>query len=151
MHKYVQYDIVESYGYGMEVYVVGPKGTGRLDIYNAETNEYYEVKHQPAAGGDAFDNQMARYDVSHVVGWRFSEYEIDGDVTRGSEYISGMTRYKYWDIHYRKAADGLIIYTWTLNETRYMQYMTLLAATVSAGYVSGKYSGKQNVDMKYCE
>ena len=153
MHKYVQYDIVETYGYGMEAFVIGPKGSGRLDIYNMYTNEYYEVKHIGAAGGALFEDQMAKYDASHVAGWRFAEYSVNGNVTRGTEYISGVTQYMYWDLHYRKAADGVIIYTWTLNETRYALHMAMLSSMVVASYIKDSLGAPREnpamIDFQY--
>ena len=140
MHKYVQYDIVEKYGYGMEVYVVGTKGIGRLDIYDGYTNSYYEVKHEPAASGMLFKQQLAKYDSSHVVGWRFEEYLIDGNVTKGQENISGTTQYRYWDIYYRKKEDGVIIYTWIINKKRYNMHIATVAIVAGAAIVGYMYS-----------
>lgn len=142
MHKYVQYDIVERYGYGMEVFVIGTKGSGRLDIYDGYTNSYYEVKHILAATGKHFEDQLAKYDAAHVVGWRFSEYSIEGNVSKGTARISGNTEYLYWDISYRTAEDGVIIYTWALNKERYEVYLATLAVTVTyavAGVVNAQF------------
>ena len=144
MHKAVQYDVVEQHGYGMEVYVIGSKGIGRLDLYDGTCNTYYEVKHQPAATGKIFDDQMTKYDNSHVTGWRFSEYQIEGNVVRGDNHISGWTTYLYWDIKYWKAADGVIVYIWEVNETRYAQHMCVLATAfvaASLDYANSKTGG----------
>jgi len=131
MHKAVQYDIVEERGYGMEVPVVGPNGAGRLDLYDGETNTYYEVKHIFAAQGPMFDFQMEKYDASHVVGWRFREYEIDGKVSRGSAMISGNTTYLHWDIMYRSTDSGVIVYRWVLNRARYEQALAVTAMAIA--------------------
>ena len=96
MHKAVQYDIAEERGYGMEVPVIGHKGAGRLDLYDGTTNTYYEVKHFLAAAGTALEGQMEKYDCSHVIGWRFDEYQINGNVSKGRERFLGSTQYLYW-------------------------------------------------------
>lgn len=135
MHRAVQYDIVENYGFGMEVYVVGPNGVGRLDLYDGTTNQYYEVKHSSAAAGELFDYQMSKYDSSYVTGWRFEEYSIEGNVTRGQKYISGFTTYSYWDIEYHSREDGVIVYNWYINKARYEAYVATVAVVVAAAVV----------------
>ena len=144
MHRAVQYDIVETFGYGMEVYVVGTRGVGRLDIYDGYTNSYYEVKHIDAAFGKVFDSQLEKYDAAFVVGWRFSEYSIGGNIKRGQAKILGTTQYSYWDIHYRSSEPGVIIYTWKLNKARYERHLatiTVAASAMAAGYVYAKLGG----------
>ena len=139
MHKAVQYDIVENYGYGMEVYVVGPKGVGRLDLYDGTTNQYYEVKHSPAATGSLFNDQMKKYDSSYVAGWRFEEYNIGGKVARGQQNIFGFTTYSYWDIEYHSSEDGVIVYNWYINKARYEAYVATVAVVVAAVVVCAAF------------
>ena len=144
MHKAVQFDIAEQYGYGIEVFVIGTKGSGRLDLYDGTCNAYYEVKHQPAASGISFENQMDKYDNSFVTGWRFAEYSLTGNVVRGEEYISGRTTYLYWDIRYWTAEDGVIVYRWQVNKSRYSQYMSTLviaAGAMALSYLKGRLDG----------
>ena len=140
MHKAVQYDIAEEYGFGIEVFVVGSLGIGRLDLYDGENNQYYEVKHTGAAKGTLFEDQMKKYDASHVAGWRFSEYSDMGNVSKGTTIIYGKTTYEYWDIYYNKTEDGLIVYSWKPNKERYEQYVasTLTVCGVAmVGYCVG--------------
>ena len=138
MHKAVQYDVAEEFGFGMEVFVVGPKGIGWLDLYDGETNQYYEVKHALAANGKHLDDQMNKYDSSHVSGWRFSEFStIGGNVSKGQAYIVGKTAYLYWDITYYSKGDGIIIYKWTVNDERYAQYVACAAVACTAA-MSGR-------------
>ena len=131
MHKAVQIDIVENYGFGMEVFVIGEKGIGYLEIYDGELNEYYEVKHILAAQGKLYNDQMKKYDHSHVAGWRFTEYDIQDNVSKGSEDSSGSTTYLYWDIVYYTKCEGVIIYGWILNANRYQEFVAV-SVTVGA-------------------
>jgi RHS repeat-associated protein len=136
MHRAVQNDIKRQYGYEIEVYVVGPRGTGRLDIYDVTTNQYYEVKHSPAAAGWLFDEQMKKYDSSHVAGRLLKKYNnIEGKVTRGQQYIAGKTTYSYWDIFYHTDEDGVIVYDWFVNNERYAKYLAIIAAVVAVAAV----------------
>ena len=140
MHKAVQYDIVETYGFGMEVYVVGSLGKGRLDLYDGENNQYYEVKHTGAAEGKLLEKQMKKYDASHFAGWRFSEYSDMGNVSRGTMNIYGKTTYEYWDIYYNTTENGLVVYKWKLNKERYERYLAsrlTVCGVAMVGYCVG--------------
>ena len=148
MHKAVQYDVAEQYGFGIEVYVVGPKGIGRLDLYDGETNQYYEVKHIIAATGTLLTEQLAKYDVSHVAGWRFSEYSAMGTVSKGQAFIMGKTTYSYWDIVYHSSGDGVIAYNWHVNDKRYAQHVACAAAvctTALVGVALGQGGGSSHL------
>ena len=131
MHRAVQYDIAEEYGFGIEVFISGSKGIGRLDLYDGTTNEYYEVKHYGAHEGDLFDKQMEKYDASHVSGWRFEEYSISGNVTRGNQILMGETQYSFWDIYYTSEGPGIITYVWVVNKERYAAYLALVACVAT--------------------
>ena len=148
MHRAVQYDVSEAFGFGIEVFVVGTRGIGRLDLYDGETNQYYEVKHAPAATGELLDKQLGKYDVSHVAGWRFSEYSAMGTVSKGSAYIMGKTTYSYWDIVYHSSGAGVIVYNWYVNDERYSQYLASAAVVCSAAMVGrtlGQGSGASHL------
>ena len=129
MHKAVQYDIAEEYGYAIEVFVSGYKGRGFLDIFDAENNQYYEVKSITQAGTWTTTQQMEKYDVSHIRDIRFLGYFFADSPQRGERMnISGMCQYSYWDIHYSSNGNGLITYTWVINQQRYQAHLAKLMA-----------------------
>ena len=141
MHKQVQYDIVEQYGYAMEVYVCGIQGKGFLDLFDAAHNQYYEVKSVGQANSWMTEQQMKKYDVSHVTSWRFIGYFYTDSPERGDEIITGTCQYSYWDITYSSNGDGLITYQYTLNEQRYQTYCAALLTVTTVTFVMCATSG----------
>ena len=144
MHRQVQYDIVEQYGFAMEVRIVSPKGTGRLDLYDATTNQYYEVKSIGQVMLSDTTDQMKKYDSSRIIDWRFAFYIFLSSPQRGQVEISGTCTYLYWDIYYRSDGNVMIIYRHVLNKERYTMYLAAVALTVCAvamGQANQSYSG----------
>ena len=140
IHKRVQYEVVEKEGYAMEVYVSGPKGKGFLDLYDAENNQYYEVKSSLQQGTKHTRDQMEKYDAAKVTSWLFVGYAIDSSPTRGKRSdISGMFEYLYWDVRYTSNGDGLITYKLILNKSRYELHLATIALSVSAGALGVMY------------
>ena len=152
MHKAVQMDIAEEYGYAIEVYIRSPLGKGYLDIYDPEQNQYYEVKSRPQAGLLATDIQLAKYDSSHISDIRFVGYFFADSPQRGTQYISGQCRYKYWDIYYKSDGNGLITYVYEVNYTRYNQALATAAVfglAVMAGCMSSVRHQTISKDMSF--
>ena len=116
IHKRIQYEIAEKEGYAIEVFVDGPRGRGFLDIYNPETNEYYEVKSILQADRKHTKMQMEKYDAAYIRDFRFSDYSIPNPPTRGEKKFSGSFVYSEWTVRYRLSEDGLITYKLELIE-----------------------------------
>lgn len=130
MHKAVQYDVAEEYGYAIEVYTKGPLGRGFLDIYDPVTNQYYEVKSIGAAGSAA--PQMDKYDVSSISDWRFLGYDIAYSPSRGTRMIKGTITCGNWYVTYESNLDGLITYNYfEIDSSSTSTYA--VAAGVAAG------------------
>ena len=147
MHRQVQYDIIEQYGFAMEVRIISALGSGRLDLFDPLTNQYYEVKSMGQAGLATTAIQMEKYDVSLIVDWRFVGYIFNGSPERGSMEISGSCTYSYWNIYYRSDGNGLITYRYFLNEAKYREYLSTLVAAacvVGVGYACVVSSGARN-------
>ena len=132
MHKEVQLDVAEEYGYAIEVYVRSPFGGGYLDIYDAEHNQYYEVKSKLQAGLGSTTFQMEKYDSSHISDIRFFGFFFSDSPQRGTKYISGRCQYSYWDIYYKSNGNGLITYEYKVNDSRYNQHLAAMAVIVIA-------------------
>jgi hypothetical protein len=112
IHKMVQQEITLYYGFEMEVYVTSPQGHGFLDLYDTRTNQYYEVKHKPAATTQKTIDQMNKYDNSIIKDWRFAHNPIDSSPTRGTNTsIRGSFNYSIYTITYEWTAMGLITYS----------------------------------------
>ena len=145
IHKMVQCLIVDSHGYAMEVYVTSPFGNGRLDLFDAANNQYYEVKHAPLASSWANSMQQFKYDHCKIGGFMFRGYTFAASPTAGSRVdITGTFKYDYWDITYKSHGNGLITYEARLNKARYFDYLetTLNAVAFAAvGAVCGYFYG----------
>ena len=152
MHRAVQFDIVERYGFGMEVFVSSAGKIGYLDIYDASTHSYYEVKHVLAADAESTENQMKKYDDSHIAGWRWSDIQNSEKLSRGTQDIKGFTEYMYWDISYELYKEGLIIYRWKVNQARYTQFVATAAvvasATICSFVLGGATQGAKRVSIQ---
>lgn len=112
IHRMVQERIVNDYGYAMEVYVSKEDGhIGRLDLYDAEKNVFYEVKHINAASSVDTTNQINGYKTSTITDWRFLAYSIDGSPQTGSNTaIKGTFNYKTYTVKYYYSSNGVIVY-----------------------------------------
>ena len=133
IHQMVQMLIVFYEGFAMEVAIISPHGTGRLDLYDAEHNRYYEVKHEPQHEVFLTSNQKRKYDSSQIVGKMFTGYRIDESPAPGTRTdIYGEFEYKYWDITYQSHGDGVITYKWQLNKKRYQNHLNTLAVAATA-------------------
>ena len=147
IHQLVQMYIVADYGYAMEVRVKkSTGGYGRLDLFDAEKNEYYEVKHYIAAYSLDTENQMKGYDTSTIVGWMFKDYSFEESPERGTnKMIRGSFNYSIYTINYRYHSDGLITYTVKINEEAVAALATVAALSLlaeSAGYMKGSLKSK---------
>ena len=111
-------------GWEMEVQVSGPNGDGRLDLYDKDSNSYYEVKSRGAAYTVVKKNirsitriQMEKYDAAEVVDKRFPE--LSGvSPNRGMTFVSGEIKYGIWDVSYQWERPGLIVYDVKMNPER---------------------------------
>ena len=132
MHKYVQYLCMAEYGWDMEVYVRGPLGRGSLDLYDYESNSYYEVKTKNTVNRakPLVDAQMAKYDSSQIKAKRYKEANITNSPTRGTEFISGTFCYGIYDVNYSTKENGLIIYDPVVNKSRSLQTAVVLVMVV---------------------
>lgn len=131
IHKLVQADCRRQKGWNMEVYVSGAKGIGFLDLYDVDSNQYYEVKSEKSAKRGSTRRQMEKYDVSYVNDNRFKD-PIDSPPTRGNEYVSGTVQYGAWDVEYRLDSAGLITYATEYNWDRGGKVLAGVAAIVLA-------------------
>ena len=143
IHKHVQYDIVEDYGYAMEVRTYSILGKGSLDLYDPTTNQYYEVKSIGQSGLFTTDIQMQKYDVSYICDWRFIGYRFLASPNRGQLMIRGSCQYSYWDISYEANGDGLITYVPKINETRYAIHLAALSIAVAGALYFSMYGSYQ--------
>ena len=144
IHKYVQYDIVENYGYAMEVRTCSFLGNGSLDLYDPVTNQYYEVKSIGQATLLTTDIQMIKYDNSVICAWRFVGYRFFDSPDRGDLLITGSCQYSYWDIKYWSNGNGLITYIPEINKTRYTAHLAAISVAVAGALaisLSGAYQG----------
>ena len=134
IHKRVQEDVRRQYGWEMEVYVVGPNGKGRLDLYDVENNAYYEVKSAGVllrqSGIKSLEKQLAKYDVALPTKYP----DVCTPPSRGTTHVSGNFEYGFYDIEYKTTADGLILYTYTFNRKRARE--TALNALASLGVLA---------------
>ena len=112
IHKRIQALIVHEFGYAMEVYVVWDSGYGFLDLYDAENNEYYEVKTREQIIVSAHTEQMENYDNSNVGSWMFVGYDIPDSPERGTnQSIEGTFEYGFHRVKYEYREPGIIWYT----------------------------------------
>ena len=134
IHKQVQIEIVEQYGYAMEVFVFGLGKRGYLDIYDPSTNTFYEVKSIGAA--PTAEIQMIRYERSTVHDIRFVGYHIPCSPTRGKQVFSGSFKYGNYLVKY-STNNGLITYcpTWDGTPMRPSEKATALMAVGGAALV----------------
>ena len=133
--------IVFYEGFAMEVAIISPHGPGRLDLYDAERNQYYEVKHEPQHEVFLSSNQKRKYDTSQIVGRMFTGYTFNESPTPGTRTdIAGKFEYGYWDITYQSHGDGVITYSCDLNLHRYKQHLNTLA-TATTGAALGMAVG----------
>ena len=132
MHKYVQYLCVAEYGWDMEVYVKGPLGRGSLDLYDYESNTYYEVKTKNTVNRakSLVDAQMAKYDSSQIKARRYKEAYITDSPSRGTQFISGTFCYGIYDVSYTTKENGLIVYDPVANKGRSLQTAVVLVMAV---------------------
>ena len=118
IHKKVQDDVQRQKGWLEEISVKGPKGRGRLDLYDKANNVYYEVKSEGAAYRPSTERQMQKYDVAEISGMASLFISQEQPATRGTEYVSGSFEYGFWDVNYSLEANGLIVYEPTYNFER---------------------------------
>ena len=133
IHKMVQYHMLADLGVGsyMEVYVVAQNGTidgrditgrkGLLDVYDAQTGSYYEVKSEGAAERKSTKRQMARYDHSRVASpQRYKSRNANSSLKRGTQAVSGSFTYGIYDVSYKLTEPGLVVYSCEINKSRVM-------------------------------
>ena len=146
IHKMVQCLVLDAYGYAMEVYITSPFGNGRLDLFDAMNNQYYEVKHAPLAPMWNDSIQKLKYDNCIVHGRLFKEYYFDQPPTAGWNLnISGEFQYGYWDVTFSAQGNGLITYSAYVNKSRYFKFLqvtTNAVAFAATGAVAGYFYGK---------
>ena len=139
LHKYVQLLCVAEFGWDMEVYVKGPLGTGRLDLYDYKTNTYYEVKTKTTVNNAKWlvDAQMTKYDHSQIAAQRYKDDNITDSPTKGTAYVSGSFSYGMYDVYYSTYENGLIIYEPEVNYNRALKTAVALVLSLGAafGYV----------------
>ena len=128
-------------GWSTEVYVKTPTGTGRLDLYDVQTNTYYEVKSKRASTRSSTEVQMKNYDASVIASKKLDSCQ-GKTPTRGNEYVSGSFAYGMYDVHYKTQASGLIVYDTEVNYQRTLQTAVILVlilglATGNVGVAAG--------------
>ena len=149
MHQMVQMLVVMEYGFAMEVRISSPYGFGRLDLFDAENNQYYEVKHAPQHQQFMASHQKMKYDNARVTGTMLDGYSFSGPPTPGTRTdISGSFQYQYWDVTYQSHGDGVITYEWALNEQRYNKHVGTVA-TFAGAAVAGMAYGQMGGNHKY--
>lgn len=117
-------------------------------MYDAEHNQYYEVKHAPQYQSFLNSDQKKKYDSGIIVGKLFIGYSFSESPTPGTRKdISGSFQYQYWDVTYKSHGDGVITYEWKLNEHRYNQHVGTVA-TVAAAAAAGMAHGNMSVNNK---
>ena len=137
-------EIVDDYGFAMEVYVKGELGRGFLDLYDATNHQYYEVKSRPQLLVQSTYDQLEKYDVAIIKDWRFESVALTSPTRGNNTSIEGSFVYKHWDVYYESHGNGIITYRWEVNESRYQTELTLAAsivATVGVGVMGKIYSG----------
>ena len=149
IHQMVQMRIVGSEGYAMEVSIISPvHGRGRLDLFDAANNEYYEVKHEPLSGAWNNSIQKQKYDTCTITALIFWGYHFDSSPTAGDRLdISGQFQYLHWDVTYESVGNGLITYLPRLNKKRFLKSLQVAAgvvgsvAGIAVGYASSIAKG----------
>lgn len=141
IHNKVQNQCRDNYGLIKEVYVKGPLGNGRLDLYDAVSNSYYEVKSKGAAytiTGNlrkSVQEQMEKYDVATIASKKVPSMK-NTTPNRGNKSVSGHFDYGMYDVNYRLEQPGLIVYTINLNQQRAAE-TTLIALSIGLALVTG--------------
>ena len=147
VHKMVQMLIVLSEGYAMEVYVTSPIGNGRLDLFDAENNQFYEVKHEWQGDTQSTRKQLDRYSQSTIHSLMFIGYSFDSSPSPGTRTdISGQFQYQYWDVTYESLGNGVITYSLELNKERYARHLNTVLTVVAGGLAGALwgYSAQQH-------
>ncbi len=133
IHRRVQEEVSFYYGYAMEVYIRKPDGRmGRLDLYDAENNQFYEVKSIGAAYTSGTRTQIDTYSQSEIIDWRFlflAGAESPSSGTNTS--IKGSFNYSCYTVTYESVPGGLIIYHVDYNTT------AIVIASATMVYVAG--------------
>ena len=148
IHSMVQLKVQMKKGWATEVGVRTDRKNGykfgRLDLFDPDTNTYYEVKSIGSAFTKNTRKQMERYDKSKICGvWSLVFWQKYA-ATRGTEYVSGSFSYGMWDVEYSLQAPGLIVYTPTYNWRRagMTTAVIVLAGAVAVGvYYAGIGAG----------
>ena len=150
IHKLIQFDILMTHGYAIEVYVKGDLGRGFLDVYDGELNVYYEVKSKFQQGTKHTEDQMKKYDNAYVESWIMSDYIITSPPTRGTKDIQGSFYYKEWKISYHTAEDGLILYDFEKSETAkdFERVIVAVGAGIAMGSAASNYMGGGGFDFR---
>ncbi len=158
IHRRVQELIVLAYGYAMEVFVTSPWGNGRLDLYNAANNQYYEVKSRgqyDTSPTSHLSEQMAKYDDSKIQSWIFESYDIPESPKRGTNStISGSFRWGDWLVTYQYEENGVIIYDCRLKMQPDYQFEpdpVVSGAVISVAAACALYSFGGKFLRKCCE
>lgn len=114
-----------AWGARREVYVKGKNGKGFLDVYVTSKNCYYEVKSLGSADLKSTKNQMAKYDVAKVVGSNV------GNIKRGTHKVKGSFYYGAWQINYYLKENGLVVYTYTWSQKRFLNAAAVAVVAVT--------------------
>ena len=115
-HLMVQQDLLILYGWEIEIYVDGPDGRGRMDLYDRESNEFYEVKSVGVAYLPSTQKQMNKYATATTVDRR----PTSSSPRPGTKRVSGFFTYGIYDVSYWSVPEipGLIAYSYQLNYSR---------------------------------
>ena len=84
---------------------------GRMDVYDLETNTFYEIKTDEAIKRGAAKDQIEQYQKSSIYSLKFLLQDCFGKKpVLGEQYIEGTVYYGIWRIEYKSLFDGKIGY-----------------------------------------